>query len=101
MRPVIRHGLVGTLASLFLLVLFVFFLAKFIWPEQKTAFSPSFLDHVARNSPKGKGSCYVEGVQRHWTSEGDVDKAASEVREPRGRTDVVNFAIRTLRKDCE
>jgi hypothetical protein len=97
MRPVIRHGLVGTLVLLVLLV----FLARFTRPEQKTAFSPSFLDHVARNSPKGKGPCYVDAVQRHWTSQGDVYQAARQVREPRGQTDEVNFAIRALRAECE
>lgn len=100
MRPVIRLGLVGTLVLLVLFVLFVL-LAGFMWPKQKTAFSPSFLDHVARNSPMGKGPCFVDAVQRHWTSEGKVYEAASQVREPRGRTDVVNFAIRTLLKDSE
>ena len=103
MRPVIGHGLVGMLALLFLLVFFVLFifLARFIWFEQKTAFSSAFLDHVARNSPKGKGPCYVDAVQRHWTSQGDVYQAARQVREPRGQTDEVNFVIRALRAECE
>jgi hypothetical protein len=94
MRRIIRLGLIATLVVLV-------FLTIVMSPKQKTAFSPSFLDHVARNSPKGKWPCYVDAVQRHWTSEGKVYEAASQVREPRGRTDAVNFAIRALRAECE
>ncbi|PUE09400.1 hypothetical protein B9Z51_11030 [Limnohabitans sp. T6-5] len=94
MRQVIRQGLVGTFVLLVLL-------AIFMWSDLKPAFSRSFLDHVAKNSPKEKGPCYVNAIQRHWTSQGSVAEAANQVRQSRGETDVVNFAIRALRTECE
>lgn len=69
-------------------------------PKPPPAFTQSFLDHVASNSPPGKATCYVKAVQQRWPSQESVRQAADKIRMSRGQTDVVNFAIRELKDVC-
>ena len=64
------------------------------------AFTTSFLQHVAKNAPAGKSSCYVSAIQRRWVSQAKVREDADKIRMSRGETDVVNFAIKQLSTEC-
>jgi hypothetical protein len=62
--------------------------------------SDGFLAHLRANSPSEMKECIVAQTLDRWPNDLAIYAAANRIREIRGRTDVVNFAIRSVSKSC-
>lgn len=68
--------------------------------EPGAPFSKGFLEHLHSNAPHPLKDCIVAQTRLHWPNERAVYAAHDVHRAARGRTDVVNFAIRKMTPLC-